>query len=144
LAPLSTFKKNWRFVTGLPDDFPLEARIFHAFSAVIIIAMGLATITNIALQLSQSAIMTGAAAVIQFVLYYISRFKGRFVVAATFSAIEINIITGIKYFYNAGISGPTLLTSVLSLYLIILVMPRRQWPLWVAINLLITFGICYA
>ncbi|MFD0794933.1 sensor histidine kinase [Mucilaginibacter litoreus] len=129
------------YLIGNTDDFSFESRIFHSFSVFVLLTLLAEFIFNTYIGLYVSAGLTLAAICLQLLFYYLARFKGKLNWAITFSAIEINIITGIGYFFNAGLTGSTLLLFAASFFMIISVVNKKQWLLWLIVNLLLVCGV---
>jgi len=51
--------------------------------------------------------------------------------------IAINILLIVNFKYNSGINGPTLLIFLLSYFLIISIVPQKQYWFWITLNLVI-------
>ncbi|MEO8885060.1 MAG: HAMP domain-containing sensor histidine kinase [Mucilaginibacter sp.] len=128
-------------VIGSDDDFSLESRIFHSFSALVFVVLPLQIAFNLAIGLYAPAIITTVVLAIQIFLYSLSRFKHQLNLAVILSAIEVNIFTAANYFFNAGIAGSTLLLFSISLFMIISVSQKKHWLIWFTINLAIVIGI---
>ncbi|RZK80328.1 MAG: HAMP domain-containing histidine kinase [Pedobacter sp.] len=131
------FKKHWQYLIGSNEDFSLEARIFHCVSVIVIFSLIILTGYNFLTTLQFAAFISIVICIIQAVLYYISRFKTKLTLATTLSAVAINICMGATYFYNSGITGSVMLLFALTLFLIILVIPRRQRLFWYILNLVL-------
>jgi two-component system sensor histidine kinase/response regulator len=142
LGTLRSYVKETKArLIGNPDKLTLESRIFHSFSLFLFILFLLETIFNLALGLYVSAGITLFIFLIQFVLYYLSRFKDKLGLAVLLSVIEVNVSNSLAYFYNGGIAGSTILFFVSSLFVILSVSKRKHWGIWAAINILAMLGI---
>lgn len=126
---------------GSPESQSLESRIFHTFSLFIFIVLVCEAFINLSLGLYVSSALTLAILLIQIVLYYLSRFKGKLQVAVVISFVEAHILTAIGYFYNAGIAGASLLLFAECLFVLLSISTRKQWPWWFGFNLVIVLSI---
>lgn len=135
-------KKNLRLAIGEHDEFSLESRIFHTLSILAFVILPIQVIFNLIVGLFASAAITTMVILMQLALYYLSRVKGQLNLAVTISGCEIVIFTGLNYFFNAGIAGATLLLFAISLFMIMSVSPKKQWPLWFTINIVAVITIC--
>lgn len=133
---LPFFKKLSLQVIGSADEFSLESRIFHSFSAIAFVILPIQVIFSLIVGLLAPACVTSTVLLIQLGLYYLSRVKGKLHLAVTISGIEIVIFTALNYFFNSGIAGGTLLLYAMSLFMIMSVSPKKQWPLWLFLNVL--------
>jgi signal transduction histidine kinase len=55
--------------------------------------------------------------------------------------VAINILLIINYKYNSGVNGPTLLIFILSFFLTISIVPKKQYWFWITLNLLTVFTL---
>lgn len=132
---LSPYQKLRLFVIGSTDEFSLENRIFHSFSAIAFVVLPIQVIFNLIIDLPIPALISTVVCAIQFGLYYLSRFKNKLNLAVILSGIEINILTAFTYFFNAGITGGTLLLFAISLFMTISVSQKKHWFIWFGLNL---------
>ena len=140
---LTPYQKLRLLVIGSTDEFSLESRIFHSFSAMAFIILPLEIIFNFIIDLPASAAITLGILIIQLVLYYLSRVKGLLNLAVILSGTEIIIGTALNYFFNSGIAGGTLLLFAASLFMTISVSQKKQWKVWFSLNLAMVFFITY-
>jgi len=131
----SPYQKLQLLVIGSIDEFSLESRIFHSFSAIAFVVLPIQAIFNLAINLPIPALTSLVVCFIQFGLYYLSRFKNKLNIAVILSSIEINILTAFNYFFNSGITGGTLLLFAISLFMAISVSQKKHWFIWFGLNL---------
>ena len=131
----SPYQKLQLLVIGSIDEFSLESRIFHSFSAIAFVVLPIQAIFNLAINLPIPALTSLIVCAIQFGLYYLSRFKNKLNIAVILSGIEINILTAFNYFFNSGITGGTLLLFAISLFMAISVSQKKHWFIWFGLNL---------
>lgn len=120
---------------GSPVRFSLESRIFHTLSIFVLVVVGFEAALNLSIGLFVSSALSAVVTAVQIVFYYLSRVKSKLNLAVILSVVEIHIITGIGYFYNAGIAGASLLLFAVALFFILSVANRKQWLLWLCLNL---------
>jgi two-component system sensor histidine kinase/response regulator len=132
---LSPYQKLQLLVIGGPDQFSLESRIFHSFSAIAFVVLPIQAVFNLFIGLPVPAFISFIVFVIQLLLYYLSRIKNLLNIAVILSSIEINILTAFNYFFNAGITGGTLLLFAISLFMTISVSQKKYWFIWFGLNL---------
>lgn len=70
------------------------------------------------------------------ILFYLSRFKKKYIVASIIYVLFSYILIGVSFFYNSGIDSPITLLFTLSLMMIVVVTPRKHHPFWVLLHLL--------
>lgn len=138
---ISPYQKLRLFVIGSTNEFSLESRIFHSFSAIAFIVLPIQVIFNLIIDLPIPAVISAVVCAIQFGLYYLSRFKNKLNLAVILSGIEINILTAFNYFFNAGIAGGTLLLFAISLFMAISVSQKKHWIIWFGLNLVTVITI---
>lgn len=103
-------RRMLRFITGRSDD--VFMRVHHGFCLLAALFMASAGLFNITLGITSLLpalvmMMFGAALVL---MWYLSRFKGRYKAMATlFSLSLLFIIIPMNWFTNAGSMGPTAL-----------------------------------
>ncbi|WP_026904521.1 sensor histidine kinase [Pedobacter glucosidilyticus] len=129
------FSSFWLWWRGENLNFTLERKIFHSFSLIVMVALLFIIPVNYVSGLYHSFLLTIEIFVVQALTYYISRFKNNFNLAIDISAININLILGINYFFNSGIEGPTLLLYALSLFLLLSISRLSKLIYLVLLNL---------
>ncbi|MCO5949484.1 sensor histidine kinase [Mucilaginibacter flavidus] len=55
--------------------------------------------------------------------------------------IATNILIVVNYKYNSGINGPTLLIFILTYFLTISIVPKKQYWIWITLNILIVMAL---
>ncbi|RFM28857.1 sensor histidine kinase [Deminuibacter soli] len=135
-------KEWWLRFAGNPVDVPFESRIFHSFSLIIMGALGFETIFNLIVGLYISTVITAVILVAQFLLFYLSRKKGKLNLAVMLSAIETHVLIGVGYFFSGGVQGSSLLMFAAVLFLIIAIVSQRKWIWWFSLNLILVAGLC--
>ena len=141
---IQSIKKTIETLVGSPDKFSLESRIFHNFSLLIFFTLTFSTIFNFSLHLYVSAILSFSVLCIQGFSYYISRYKNRLNAAVIIAVVLANVLTAIGYFYNSGLAGGTLLLYASILFIILSISPKKQWIIWISINLAVVLGVTYS
>ncbi|BAV06205.1 histidine kinase [Filimonas lacunae] len=129
--------KFWQKVTGNPESFSLESRIYHAFSFIAFLLLLFEIPFTLLIHLPVAALIASMLLVTQGYLYFLSRIKGRLKVAVILSFVIINAFTAVNYVYQAGVTGPCLLIFIISLFMIICITDKRYWPFCLTFNLLI-------
>lgn len=136
--PFSGLIKHW---VGSPSDFPLENRIYNSFCLVALVAIAYHIPLNYLLNLPESTAISVVLLIIQFGMYYLSRYKNKLHISLLVSGITIHLLFIVNYFFNSGIAGPTLILLVLSFFLIIAVAPGKQYLGWLLVNMTIVLGL---
>ncbi|MDR3693610.1 HAMP domain-containing sensor histidine kinase [Mucilaginibacter sp.] len=127
----------WSKIIGAPADFSLEARIFNAITFVsaasLIFTIGL----NYILGIQQLAVLMLLVFFLAITCYYYSRIKLKLNACIMVYMTVINTLLIVNFKYNSGINGPTLLIFMLSFFLTISIVPRKQYWFWITLNVVI-------
>jgi two-component system sensor histidine kinase/response regulator len=127
----------WAKVIGQPPAFSLEARIFNAICLTSAVSLLLTVLLNLLLGIQQLVILMASVCVAAVLCYYYARFKMKLNSSIIIYMIAINILIIVNYKYNSGINGPTLLILLLSFFLTISIVPKKQYWVWITLNLVI-------
>jgi two-component system sensor histidine kinase/response regulator len=138
---ISGLKLSGRRIIGDPKLFSLQERIFITVCIISFIALCLEVPINFFLGLFVPAYLCLFGVFFTMFLYYISRFKRRCAFAIKLFCIVCNFVFAINYFFNSGIYGPNLLLFSLVFLLIVSVIPKAHFKLWIAANFLTVIGI---
>jgi len=131
----------WKKCFGYPPVFSLEARIFNAICLASAVSLFLNVFLNSLLGISQLAILMGAVFLISVLCYYFSRFKLKLNSSIIIYMIATNVLIVVNYKYNSGINGPTLLIFILTYFLTISIVPKRQYWIWITLNIVIVTAL---
>ena len=128
-------KEKWYWLRGYDSEFTMENQMYHTFSIIVIFALLIMLPTNLLLDLYISAALCIITIILQFSVFYLSRFKKKTDLAIVLSGNLSNLFLWINYFYNSGIIGPTLIISSVTLFILLIVVKREKMFLWFTINL---------
>lgn len=140
-SKILSFNQHWRYLIGNTERFSMEARIFHTICVIVFIAITCITTYNLSTTLLFSAGVSIWIGAVQGFFYYLSRFKNKLNLAVVLSAVNANILITITYFYNSGVNSSILLLFALTLFLIIVFIPRRQRLFWYLLNLVVVIAV---
>lgn len=127
----------WAKSLGAPPHFTLEARIFNAICLASIAGLFLNIFLNFLLGIPQLGVLMLVLLAVSGLCYYFSRFKKRLNTAIIVYMIGSNVLFIINFKYNSGINGPSLLIFMLLFFLTISIVPKKQYWLWITINIAI-------
>lgn len=96
---------------------------------------------NFIIGLKVPAILCACGIFISASLFYLSRFKRKSLLGIILFSTACNVTFAINYFYNSGIFGPNLLLFSLAFLLVIAIIPKQQFKIWIPINLLLVLII---
>lgn len=137
------WKACQRGLIGSNADLSLEERIFHYVCLIVISGASLNVPFDYLIGLRKlSLLMLGILCIAIFV-YYLSRFKQRFTLAFVIFQVANLLALAINYYYNSGISGPTYMICLLSLILSVAIVPRKQYWLWLPLNVFIALSLLF-
>lgn len=112
-------------IAGSPEEATQEHRLFNATSFTGILVIVSIIIPNYFLGLLQLAGMWSLALVIAVLIYWLSRFKGKYQWAWPPFAFVVYVTTALNYFDNDGVIGPTLSMSLISLVILLTTTPYQ-------------------
>ncbi len=129
------------FLTGEFSEFPMENRAFNLISGLMTLLLSLMAAANLVFGYVELTFWVGMMVCASGLLFYLSRFKGKFSLASmAFAILSYVLLTG-AYFLNSGISGPIVYTFFITLILNIVITPRKFQPLWIGIHIVIVPAI---
>ncbi|RZL39123.1 MAG: HAMP domain-containing histidine kinase [Pedobacter sp.] len=132
---------NAKKLVGDPRLFSLEERIFNTFCIIAFITMCFEVPFNYFIGLKVPTILCACGIVISASLFYISRFKRKSLLGIILFSTACNVTFAINYFFNSGIFGPNLLLFSLAFLLVIAIIPKEQFKIWIPLNLLLVLSI---
>jgi len=114
----------------------MEARIFHEVSLITIASLIISLLVNLITQVPYAALILSFTLALTAVLYISSRLYNRTQSSATIFCLALNLILVVNFFINSGYHGPTLLLFITSFFFSLAVMPKKQYPFWITLNIL--------
>jgi two-component system sensor histidine kinase/response regulator len=140
-AVVHRLKKYRAIVIGDPQKFSLESRIFHTFSFFVLLILVFEVFFNIFIHMYVSAALAFGVLLTQCLFYYLARVKNKLQLAVILSAVEVNVIKGVGYYYNDGITGATLLLFAASLFILMSVSHKKLWPFLLGFNVVVVVSV---
>lgn len=132
---ITNLEQLWIKLTGDSNEFSLEERIFHA---ICIICMSI-LITTVPLNLingmPELAMLMAVLLLATGFFFYLSRFRNKLTVSIFLFGLFSNILFVTNFYFNSGISGPTLQFFMLSLFLTLAIVPKKQYLFWIVLNI---------
>ena len=128
-------------LVGEPELFSLEERIFNTVCIIAFITMCFEVPFNLIIGLMVPASLCIFGTFFAVFLYYLSRFKRQSLLGIKLFCFVCNLLFVINYFFNSGIFGPNLLLFLLAFFLIVTIIPKKQFRIWLALNLITVFGL---
>jgi len=136
-------KQRFNFLIGQPDEFSLESRIFHSISLISIVPIMSGAVLYSFGKLDYAVYISICTGLVQFVLYYLSRFQNHLQLAISLSVINISSARIAGYIFNAGVHGNSLLISAVTLFIVLLIVPKKHRLLWFVFNALLVLTLLY-
>jgi len=129
---------------GSKEVITLEGRIFHSVCLLVMIVLAVDIPFNFFIGLPDHAALMLAVSVAVLSIYYISRFYNKISLAIQiFQLLNLFVLIA-NYYHSSGTGGPINLTFILSFFLSVATVPRRQYWLWLPLNIFIMLGLLYA
>jgi two-component system sensor histidine kinase/response regulator len=120
---------------GHPQIFSLEERIFNTVCIVAFLAMIFEVPFNFFVGLYVPALLCVFGVFFAAGLYYLSRFKRKSAFGINLFCLICNLLFTINYFFNSGIFGPNLLLFCLAFLLVVTIIPKKHFKIWIPINI---------
>jgi two-component system sensor histidine kinase/response regulator len=136
-------KRGFDYIIGSADEFHMGSRLFHAVSVFISVTLLVKACFYHFTSLQLASIVCGVALLLELGFYYMSRFKGKLLMASVLSSLKLCLLLIPIYLYNGGLSGNIMLLSAISLFLIIIITPQKQGLIWLAIITLMILAMVW-
>ncbi|WP_156180364.1 sensor histidine kinase [Rufibacter radiotolerans] len=112
----------------------MENRVYNTFCIITLFGVGYNIPFNLITGLYGPFFVTVfLLGLVSFALY-LSRFKGKYQLSFLILSVSIHAGLGINYFFNDGITGPTLVLLSLFFFPILVVASKRRYWIWTTIN----------
>lgn len=134
-------KLSWKTLVGDHKLFSLEERIFNTVCIIAFLAMCFEIPFNLIIGLIVPASLCIFGLFFSVYLYYLSRVRRNSSQGINQFCFICNGLFVINYFFNSGIFGPNLLLFSLAFILIVTIIPKTQFKIWVPVNLISVFTI---
>ncbi|MGB0176783.1 MAG: sensor histidine kinase [Owenweeksia sp.] len=136
--------KRWQYLIGLREDFGLEHRAFNAVSILTLLILLMIGVANLIMKYYDLTLLCVSIITIQAVLYFLSRFRKKFVMASAVYIIISYPVLGLFYFMNAGKAGPTMYGFFLTFLLIIIITYPKWHRLLIVTHILMGIGLLWS
>ncbi|MDQ7947969.1 MAG: HAMP domain-containing sensor histidine kinase [Pedobacter sp.] len=115
----------------------MENRIFNAVCIFAFFVGLINAIINFTLGLVLYGLLMLPMLVIVLVCYYLSRYRNKLSIGVAITAFSFNLLCGGTYFGSAASDGVNLFTFILIIFILTLVCSKRQFWIWIPLNLLL-------
>lgn len=126
---------------GDHKDVNMEARIFHEVSLITIVSIIMSMVVNFFSQIPYTSLILGFTLILTTGLYINSRIYHRSEASATIFCLALTTILIFNFFINSGSNGPTLLLFITAFFFSLAVMPKKQYPFWIILNVVSIIGL---
>jgi len=130
----------WEKLTGPRAAFSVENRLFNTVSGLSSAAFFLLFTLNIAFDIP-GAELNFLVFILLLILYGFSRVKKQYKVPTIIFCCCTYVFLVSNYFFNVGITGPTMLAFIATFILIIALGPIGLHRLWVGLHVIIAIGL---
>jgi len=136
-------RRLWNKLIGDQTRFSLEARVFHTVCLVVIVGLSLNIPFNYlmgmpALSLLMLGIVIGVS-----IIYYFSRVKHQYNSCIIIFQVLDLLVLVLDHYFNYGSHGPSYAVFLLSFLISVIVVPQKQFWIWLPLNILLMLGLLY-
>ena len=137
---LSNVRRWLRYLIGGPA-LTLENRLLNSVCLIALAIMAVNIPFNYLSGLKETALLFTVFMASVGVTYYLGRFRQQFFPAVIIAAVSVLLLFSVNYFFSAGVAGASLLSFMLSFFLLIIMSPRSLYGWWVVLALLIGIAL---
>lgn len=131
------------FLIGDKGLFTLESRIFHSVCIFVIVGLALGVPLDYFTGFPQVALLMFVVLLVGIFIYYISRFKNKLDTGIIMFQIANNLFLFAHYYYNSGINGPSYSLFMISFFITVAIVPKKQYWIWLPVNVALLLGLIY-
>ncbi|RZK69005.1 MAG: HAMP domain-containing histidine kinase, partial [Pedobacter sp.] len=113
----------------------LQARIFHHVCLIALMIIPISIFINILTAIPHVSLALLGAFIVTGFCYYNSRYGGHLKTSSIVFISTLHLLLIANYYFNSGINGTTLILFMVSLVLTIAIMPRKQYKIWIPVNI---------
>lgn len=129
------FKVWFEKVSGDPEMFSMESRLFNAVCFLSLFGLAATSLLDYLLKLPVLSFAMFLFFCLVSFIYYLSRIKNRLYYSVLLFAVFSNILFSFNFYYNSGLNGPTLLIFLLSFTFMLSVSPKHTFRFWMPLNI---------
>jgi signal transduction histidine kinase len=118
--------------------------MLNAISFISATGMFLGAINNFLIGNRQILMVMAPVFVCVALSYYFARFKRKLNSSFVLYLVATNVLIVANFRYDAGINGPALLIFILSYFLTVSIVPRKQFWFWMIFNITIVLSLLFA
>lgn len=136
-------ENKWEYLRGSIGEFSFENRMVNAVCVVTFIMVFILACFNVAMALLEEGFICMVILALIVFVYYLSRYQKKHRTALLIYAIASYVALGFVYYYNSGISGPTLFLFFLTFQVIATVTPKKQHLIWGTAHVIVAGSLCF-
>jgi len=121
-------------LVGDQDTVTMEARIYNQVSLIVIVSLLLSLLVNLVTQVHYVSLMLCFTLVVVCALFINARVYNNLRSSAAIFCVALNLILVVNFFINSGSAGPSLILFLVSFFLSLTIMPKKQYPFWIPFN----------
>lgn len=122
---MNQVKKAALFLTEYNVLTKLEYRIFNTMCVLAVLIVAISIPFSIYIGLTTTALVMSSLMVALSFVYYLARFRRKYRLAITLASAFVPGVLCANFFYSGGIVGTTLPSLFMTLFLIMIVIPKR-------------------
>lgn len=137
----SKTSKIWEYLKG-DQTFSLQSRIYNSISVITIAVLVYSLLLSVFfVEINESLVTIFLLICVQVYLYYLSRYKGKSLLSSIVSMITISLFFSASYTIHSGIDGSALFSLLICYFMIIALVPKKQYWFWTIINISLVMGL---
>ena len=122
----------WRYLIGATENISLAHKIFNSVCIFSFLGISISILFNLVLGISDLALFQSVFLILQAFIYYLSRVQKAHHTALILFAFANYLFLSVNFFFNNGLTGPTLLACFVSFHFLAAITPSKITPWWVA------------
>ncbi len=129
--------KVWKNLLKKKVHLSMEHQIFYSLSIFLFVALFIFLLTSIILEQYNAAYVALLAIIIQIIVFYLVEHDNKIDLAILLFGAYSNILLVANYFFNSGISGPSIIAFLISLFIMLSICKREHMFIFFGINIII-------
>ncbi len=138
---MSRLKKIRKWLIGAQGIVGMESRIFHYVCVFSILALTINIPINHFIGVPELTVIIIVVDILIFISYYLSRWKDLNTIGVALFGLVTNLFFVLNFIFSSGTHGGALLYFLLSFFLTMSVMPKKQSAFWITLNLILVVGM---
>jgi hypothetical protein len=136
-------EEKWDYLRGSQEEFSFENRMVNSISVITFQMVFLLLVFNVALSLFEEAFICLVVLMLDVFVYYLARYRKQYRTSIAIYIIGSYLALFFVYYYNSGISGPTLFFFFLTFQVIATVTPKKHHFFWAVLHVFFASALCF-